>query len=222
MKKYLRIAVLLNFTCFIVLGSLNPVFAQDKGKLKIGVLGLDAKGGVTPNEASTLADRLRTELVNIGVYDVLERGQMTTILQEQGFNLSGCVSSECAIEAGRLLGARLMVAGDVGKIGNTITMDVRMFDVTTGKIVRAPQHDFTGEISGLLGLIKIIAKQLAGQEPDTQKQEVKRDDEGGFPWMWVGLGTLLVGGGVAALVLSGDDGGSDDTTPLPNPVWPPN
>ncbi len=220
MKKSLRIAVLLNFACFILVGNLSPLYAQQKGKLKVGVLGLDAKGGLTANEASTLADRLRTELVNIGVFDVLERGQMNSILQEQGFNLSGCVSSECAIEAGKLLGARLMVAGDVGKIGNTITMDVRMFDVTTGKIVRAPQHDYTGEISGLLGVIKIIAKQLAGQETETPKtKQVKKDD--GLPWMWIGLGTLLVGGGIAALVLGGDSGGGSGT-PLPDPLWPPN
>ena len=97
-------------------------------------------------------------------------------------------------------------------------MDIRMFDVTTGKIVRAPQHDYKGEISGLLGLIKTIARQLAGLESD---KPTKKDSDG-LPWMWIGLGTLVVGGGLAALFLvGGSDSGGGGGSPLPDPVWPP-
>lgn len=218
MKRLFTFSVLCNFICFIISGSLMPAYAQKQEKLAIGILGLDAKGGVTAMEASTLADRLRTELVNLNVYNVLERGQMNSILEEQGFNLGGCVSSECAIEAGRLLGVRLMVAGDVGKIGDVITMDIRMFDVTTGKIVKAPQHDYRGEVSGLLGLIKTIARQLAGLESD--KATVKKETS--LPWLWIGLGTLVVGGGLAALLFAGGDESSTDgnNSALPDPVWP--
>ena len=100
MKKCIHWIMLLSFLHLIVPGTF--ILAQDKTKT-IGVLGIDAKGGVSPSGAATLADRLRTELVNTNVSTVLERGQMDAILTEQGFNMSGCTSSECVVEAGRLL-----------------------------------------------------------------------------------------------------------------------
>jgi hypothetical protein len=139
---------------------------------------------------------------------------MNAILEEQGFSQSGCVGSECAIEAGRLLGVRLMVTGDVGKIGDVLTIDVRVFDVTTGKIVRAIQEDYRGDVSGLLGVMKRIAQRLAGEKEVDKKS-------GGFPWLWVTLGAVVIGGGAALLLAGGDTDDDDSGTTLPSPVWPP-
>ena len=44
------------------------------------------------------------------------------MLKEQGFQQSGCVSSECAVEAGKLLGVDQIVTGSIGKIGSYYTV----------------------------------------------------------------------------------------------------
>jgi hypothetical protein len=85
-----------------------------------------------------------------------------------------------------------------------------MIDVETGKIINAYQFDYRGEASGLLDLIKEVAAKLA-----------KVDEEGGFPWLWVGLGALVVGGTAAVLLGGGDTGTPPEKTSLPNPDWPP-
>jgi TolB-like protein len=215
MKKSVTWMMLLAFVWLIIPGNLIMIYAQEKSTT-IAVLGIDAKGGVSPAGAATLADRLRSELVNLKVFTVLERGQMDAILNEQGFNMSGCTSSECVVEAGRLLGVQQMVAGDVGKVGNVLTIDLRVFDVTTGEIVRADQFDYEGDVAGLLQVMKQAAYQIAGLEIE---------EAGGFPWFWVGLGAVAVGvGAVVALSGSSDSSGDTGTTPtsaLPNPSWPP-
>lgn len=214
MKNAIRITIALSLFLYTLVTPCASLQAQDVQKLTIAVLPLSTKGGVTENEAGTLSDRLRSELVNLGKFSVVERGQMNAILEEQGFSQSGCIGSECAIEAGKLLGVRLMVTGDVGKIGNVLTIDVRMFDVTTGKIVRAIQEDYSGDVSGLLGVMKTIAHKLAGVKEEKKKS-------GGFPWLWVTLAAVVIGGGTAALLMGGGDGGEDDGSNLPAPAWPP-
>ncbi len=223
MKKLMIWIVLYSFTWYIILGSITGLNAQQqqqkKKKITAAVLTFETKGGISKLEASTLTDRFRSELVNLGAFTILERGQMNSILEEQGFQHTGCTSSECAVEAGRLLGVQLMIAGDVGKVGDLLTVDVRMFNVSSGKIVRAIQHDHQGNVSGLVGAMRIIARKSAGLKTDDSKG-------GGFPWLWVTLGAVVLGGGAAAVLLGGsDDGGGDDpddpVTSLPGPNWPP-
>jgi len=215
MRKCVTWMMLVSFFWLVGPGNFVIVMAQEPSTT-IAVLGIDAKGGVSPSGAATLADRLRSELVNLKVFTVLERGQMDAILQEQGFNMSGCTSSECIVEAGRLLGVQQMVAGDVGKVGDVLTIDLRVFDVTTGEIIRADQFDYEGDVAGLLLVMKKAAYQIAGTD---------LEESGGFPWLWIGLGAVALGVG-AAVALGGSsdnsgDSGTTTTSSLPNPAWPP-
>ena len=58
---------------------------------------LDFTGsGISNQEAQVLTDRLGTELVQTKVMIIVERNQMTEIMDEQGLQQSGCTSAECA------------------------------------------------------------------------------------------------------------------------------
>ena len=70
-------------------------FPQD---IPISVLEFEGKV-LKQSETSTLTDRLRDEMFNTGIYIVLERGKMDEVLKEQGFQQTGCTTSECAGEA---------------------------------------------------------------------------------------------------------------------------
>ena len=69
----------------------------------VAVLEFEGKN-VSVAEASALTDRLRNELFQMGQFKIIERGQMDEILNEQAFQQTGCVSSECAVEVGKMLG----------------------------------------------------------------------------------------------------------------------
>ena len=79
-----------------------------QNKTSIAVLELEPVG-LSHNEAQVLSNRLRTELFKTEKYTVLERDKMDEILIEQGFQLSGCTTNDCVIEAGKLIGVGQMI-----------------------------------------------------------------------------------------------------------------
>ena len=75
---------------------------------------------------------------------------MNEILQEQGFQQSGCTSDECVVEIGRLVGMQQMVAGSIGKIGKLYTFNVRIIDVQSGQVLKTAIDDCECSIEEVL------------------------------------------------------------------------
>lgn len=123
---------------------------------------IDLEGrGISIYEAQSLSDRLRSELVRTGKVTVVERGVMEQILAEQDFQSLGCTTDECAVEVGQLLGVTYMLAGSVGKVGTTFTIDLRKVNVESGKIESSIIRNYRGAIDGLLDEMGRIARELA-------------------------------------------------------------
>lgn len=159
MKLYssLLIAILV---CII---PFNYVYSQ-QSKRTVAVLNFVNAGGVDNNEISILTDRFNSALFNTNVYKILEREKMDALLKEQDFKMSdNCNSTECAVQVGQLLGVEIMVAGKIGKIGQTYTIDARMIDVATGELLKTSSENYKGEKDGLLGLIVSMANTIANK-----------------------------------------------------------
>ncbi len=159
----MRIFKIVIVTVFTAVFVISGVQGQTQKKKTIAVLNFVNSGGVDKDEISILTDRFNNFLVNTNVYKVLEREKMDAILKEQDFTMTdNCNSAECAVQIGQLLGMELMVAGDVGLLGNTYSIDLRLIDVTTGKIIQTETQDYEGKIDGLLGAMTTIANTFAG------------------------------------------------------------
>ena len=217
MKRLRQLIILTIISSFI--------FAQTKPTAAV----LDFEGsGITNQEAQVLTQRLGSELVNTGSLIMVDRNQMSEIMEEQGFQQSGCTSAECAAEIGALLGVQKMITGSFGKIGNTYTIEARMFAVETGQTQKTVSKTYKGEVDGLLPQIQIVAWELVGIEPpadllalagelepeETAKEEPKK--KGGSKWLRNTLILLLLaGGGAYAVMQAGGD------AVLPEPPQPP-
>ena len=117
---------------------------------------------VSVGDCRALTDRLRTELFNTKYFKVIEREMMEQILEEQGFQQSGCTTNECIVEVGRLIGVEQMVGGSISKVGRTYSVSARIVSVETGKILKTATYDYRGEIDDLLvSGMKQIAVKLA-------------------------------------------------------------
>ncbi len=136
-----------------------PIAICPQDTRSVALLDLEGRG-VSQVEAASLTDRLRTALVRTGGVTVVERGQMEQVLSEQDFQLTGCTSDECAVEVGQLLGVTTMVAGSIGKVGATFSIDIRTIEVRSGQITHSLWRDYRGEIDGLLGIMPDIAREL--------------------------------------------------------------
>lgn len=171
MKKIVTL-VFLVFSA-LVIGQTNTLTPETAAQLAAGketVAILDFEGrGISQMEAQTLTDRLMSEMVNTDAVIMVERNQMEEIMNEQGFQQSGCTTSECAAEVGALLGVQNMVSGSFGKLGNSYTIDAKMFSVSTGGTIRSVSKTYKGEVDGLLNIIEIVAWELVGLTPPADK-----------------------------------------------------
>jgi len=207
-----------------VLSPLAPgvAWAQKAGKrTSVAILDLEPKG-VPESEVSALSDRLRTELFMTDAFDVMERGKMQEILKEQGFQQSGaCNSDACAVEVGQLIGVEKMIAGSLGKVGRTYSVNLRMIDVKTGRMERSVTKDYEGDIDKLLTqVMKTVAQVMANSVSGKSAAASLATEEESKPvykkwWFWGGIGGAAVGG-ILAAVLGG--GKSSPSTPEATPV----
>jgi hypothetical protein len=155
--------ICIRYLAFIIFSFclIYSVSGQQKEKLRVAILDFTNTGGLSEQETVTLGNRLNSMLVKTNAFIVLERGQMDDILDEQGFQQTGCTTTECAVEMGRLLNVQKMISGSIGKLGKTYTIDLSLIDVQTAQIEKSFFRDFKGEIDGLLDLMQVIADQIA-------------------------------------------------------------
>ena len=128
----------------------------EEDKVTVAVMDFEGRG-ISVLEAQTLTDRFNTSMQKTQKVLMVERGTMTDVLVEQGFDTGACTSDECAAEVGAILGVELMVNGSIGKIGNTYTIDAKMFSVATGATERSKNVTHEGDIEGLLVEMQILS-----------------------------------------------------------------
>ena len=199
-----------------------------EGKVTVAILDFEGRG-INQMEAATLTDRLMSEMVSTDAVIMVERNQMAEILEEQGLQQSGCTSAECAAEVGALLGVQNMVSGSFGKLGNTYTIDAKLFSVETGATIRSSSKTYKGEVDGLLPIIQIVGWELVGlqapadllalaggvaPEPVKAPKEPRKPMSKGMKRiLWATL--ILGGGGYGAYAA-----GLFDPAPVPLPEPP--
>lgn len=110
------------------------VAAEPPKQVNIAVIDFAAEN-MPQIEALTVTSFFRTGLVNANMFNVLERNSMDSILTEQGFQMSGCTSNDCAVKIGKLLNAEKIVIGSVSKLDNYYYITASVVDVESGKII---------------------------------------------------------------------------------------
>ena len=195
-----------------------------EGKQTVALLEFEGRG-ISQLEAKTLTDRLMSEMVNTDAVIMVERNQMEEILNEQGFQQSGCTSSECAAEVGALLGVQNMVSGSFGKLGNSYTIDAKMFSVETGATIRTVSKTYKGPVDNLLTVIEVVGWEIVGLKAPQDKLDIlaaadpaiasatKKSGGGGKTLRRLMWTTLVLGGGAAAYLAAT----VEDPVPLPEP-----
>ena len=220
MKIFYRLTTSL---LMLVLFTFNVSAQVAEGKQTVALLEFEGRG-ISQLEAKTLTDRLMSEMVNTDAVIMVERNQMDEILNEQGFQQSGCTSSECAAEVGALLGVQNMVSGSFGKLGNSYTIDAKMFSVETGATIRTVSKTYKGPVDNLLTVIEVVGWEIVGLKAPQDKLDIlsaadpalaasAKKSGGGKTLRRLMWTTLLVGGGAAAYLAAT----VEDPVPLPEP-----
>ncbi len=152
---------------------LTILFGEEDSRFTVAVIDFEPRG-ITAQEAGTLTDRFSSELNNTNTMRLVERGLVDEILQEQGFQQSGCTTDECTVEVGALLGVQKMVNGSIGKIGDTYTIDIKLVSVQSGATEKTKSISYMGKVDGLITEMELLAWTMMEMTPPQALVEKKR------------------------------------------------
>ncbi|MBI4979172.1 MAG: hypothetical protein HZC28_16950 [Spirochaetes bacterium] len=143
------------FAVFSLCFSLNA--AGDR--MRIAVMDLTPQIGYSAAEAAQVSVLLRSRIIAERMFEVVERSQINTILQEAEFQSTGCTDNSCAVEIGKILSVNRMAVGTVGVFYSKIMISVRIVEVESGKIILS-EDMFTTE-SSIFDDITALAKKIS-------------------------------------------------------------
>jgi hypothetical protein len=78
---------------------------------------------------------LEYHLVDANKFKIVDRKSLEVIRSEQNFQASGNVGDESAVSIGNMLGAGIVITGDISGSGNSRRLNLKALDVQTGEIV---------------------------------------------------------------------------------------
>lgn len=153
----------------LILGILLISFFSCSAHAGEKVAVLDFKSILAPPELGmAVAEILRTELIGVGDYTVIERGMLEGLIKEQELQLTGAVDSETAVAIGKLVGAQLVVIGSIVKTGSVYTINSRFIDVETG-IARIGQNIRGQGEDQISHMVHQLALIIAGKTVTTEE-----------------------------------------------------
>jgi curli biogenesis system outer membrane secretion channel CsgG len=105
-----------------------------------------------------VGELLAGQLLRLNVFKITERAQLEEVLKEQKLGLSGAVDSRTAAGIGKLVGARLLVLGNVIRLGDSYQITAKLVDTETAemldsRITEVPVHTFDQEAGRYLVLV---------------------------------------------------------------------
>ncbi len=156
------------------------------GKARVAVVEFKAKVPKAHWQLGTaMADLLIDELVNTGLYSVLERGALDKVQREQKLTITGEVDAATGAQFGKLVGAEYLVvgaitkfeekdkkgiggvfgkklAGGVGMSTSELALTLRVINSTTGEIMVSEKVSQKESSVGVAGATRIGGIPLGG------------------------------------------------------------
>jgi hypothetical protein len=152
-KKYAISAIII----ILLIHSAQILSAKDKTRIAI----LDFTSENSPETyGRSVRNLFEVSLYKTGNFDILERNKIESILKEQGFQMSGCIDTSCAVEIGRLLSANIVVIGSLNKISKYI-ITVKFINIAEGKIDLA-DSETAGTEDDIQDAVNRLAGRMAG------------------------------------------------------------
>lgn len=141
----------------------SPAFAAEE-KVKVAVLDMGAKG-VTPELAASATALVASEMDRLGVFKVISGEDIRTMISFEKTKQSlGCeADASCLAEIGGALGVDYIVAGSLGKLGETYTLFLNLTDIKKAVVESRVQENIEGGDAKIIPAITRAVGQLVGK-----------------------------------------------------------
>ncbi|MBR0315581.1 MAG: SEL1-like repeat protein [Synergistaceae bacterium] len=103
--------------------------------IRIAVTGFSSKvQSISESQLDSITGAFIHMLTETETLRVLERQEINALIREQNLSMSGLVSSETAVETGKLSGCQYILEGNISK-RRSIILSVKVIDVKSGEIM---------------------------------------------------------------------------------------
>ena len=170
MKKFLSTIKTSRLLFMILLLAVR--FISAAGPKNVSILKFTAQNAAV-TEAEIVSDLLAVSLVKARQFRVLDRANMTKILQEQQFQQTGCTDSSCAVEIGQILNMDYMITGTLAFLGGKYFITVNIISVETSQVIQSEKSPgfLMENVEGILDDLAILITRQTKDEPT--KETVK-------------------------------------------------
>ena len=169
MKRIISMIVLFGFSLLLFSQELLYAIEIQKQKYTLAVLPFEAQDRVSDSQALQLGDVLASELAQYDIFRVKNLNQTNQVLEANDIDPLKCSTKICAIEAGKILGTRLVAKGTVRKAGPLYFLEVSIIHVFSGKTVQYVKDEFQGNFGQLKNHMKVVAQKLVGMKPGSAR-----------------------------------------------------
>jgi TolB-like protein len=129
---------------------------------KVAVLDAIIPQNMDPSVVVPVTEKIVERLVVSGRFTVLDRANIESVLKEREFQVSGMVSDQDVVTAGKYLGADFVVVAKVQKVGDTYFISAKMINIKTGVIANQTSAQGEGKLSTLIDLAAQVGEVLSG------------------------------------------------------------
>lgn len=180
----------------------EPADAADGAdRCALAVLNLQPQG--LPDDqkhvAQILTDSVATELATATECRIVTQADIASMLDFEAQKMAcDTGSASCLAEIGGALGVGRVIAGSVGKLGSSFTVQMKLIDITNAEVLERVELTVAGGPEELREAAKSGARQLYGLEAGAPASPTTPQDSGGgglaaSPFLWTGVGLLTVG-----------------------------
>ena len=159
-------------------------------------------------DAGYLTDLVRTAVIHqLPSLKVMTRENILTLLEAQGKKLEEC-EGQCEVDTARLLGADLVISGEVLRFGSGIKLALRLHDAHSGQLLGGAQAS-GATADALEGQVRSavveLLQPLGGTQPQTLSRKAKAAAIDLKPWEGRGGARPFFDAGVGGAYQSGID-----------------
>jgi hypothetical protein len=150
--------------------------AAQTSPMSICILPVHATG-VTDDDATLIADAVRTKCAANARFDVADKGKALLALKEAKPDASGeCMSADCAVPAGEKAQTAFAAAATLGKIGSLFTFTVALYNVKEKRRILYRDYQYRGSIEDFYTDVPRRVAIDIGEAvfPETRAQEPSR------------------------------------------------
>jgi hypothetical protein len=129
---------------------------------KVAVLDTIVPQSMDQSVVIPTTEKIIERLVVSGRFTVLDRANIESVLKEREFQLSGMVTDQDVVKAGKYLGADFVVVAKAQKVSDTYFISAKMINIKTGVIANQTSAQAEGKLSMLIDLAEEVGDVLSG------------------------------------------------------------